>query len=213
MKFIRVLKAADENLSLEDLDKEIARLSEIRKQKQQQEEQKRRQEEESKQLDRRKQSAKNHLANLIYQVCNGGVAQYCGNGYADELKHDANTFDIPGTLKQMGCPQQGIIAIEKMIEYLQDDPLMVCEECGGEGYISDDETDEEQECPECFGDGYVDAGDWQHCDLEQYGWFDRYDKWLYSLDLDELDNWTDQSHNHSVFMDMMQQNKKNQEMK
>ena len=154
-------------------------------------------------------TAKDHLQWLIYQVCNGGVIQYCINGYADELLDYIETHDIIKELQEMGCPEQGVQAMSKIIDLLKrHTPTAECIECGGRGeWENEDENGDIEDivCDYCDGDGFVRVDGWVNAD-NQY-WMEEYENWLYALNTDELDDWTNQSHNHSVFMDMIQQNK------
>ena len=62
-------------------------------------------------------------------------------------------------------------------------------------------------CDRCHGDGYIEVNKW--ADSDNQSWMDRYEDWFYKLDMNKLDDWTEQSHNHSHFMDVIQQNKEN----
>ena len=63
--------------------------------------------------------AKQHLRNLIYQVCNGGILQYCFNGYADNLLEYVKSHDIIQELEDLGCPEDGIKIMQGTIDKLQ----------------------------------------------------------------------------------------------
>lgn len=156
-------------------------------------------------------TAKDHLRWLIYQVCNGGVLQYCNNGYADDLLEYTESHNIIQELQDMGCPQEGIDAISKMIKLLKDySPFEECIDCNGSGeWENEDENGdiETSTCETCRGNGYIETNKW--ADSDEQSWMERYDKWLYALNLDQLDDWTEQSHTHSVALDMINQNKEN----
>lgn len=153
--------------------------------------------------------AKNHLRWLVYQVNNGGVMQYCNNGYADELLEYCKTHDIVQELKEAGCPVQGVEAINKIIGLLQSwTPSATCDYCGGTGESENEDEDgdiETERCEECHGDGEVEVDSW--CEADEKFWMKDFDNWFYKLDMNKLDDWTEQSHNHSHFMDVIQQNK------
>lgn len=150
--------------------------------------------------------AKNHLRWLVYQVNNGGMLQYCGNGYADDLLEYAETHDIVQELEEMGCPVQGIEAIEYALDLLNsNEPITTCYACGGQGYY-EDEDGESETCDECHGEGGFDADSWS--DAESDYWMEKFDNWFYKLNMKELDDWTEQSHNHSHSLDMIEQNRK-----
>ena len=154
-------------------------------------------------------TAKDHLRWLIYQVCNGGVSQYCGNGYADDLLEYTDSHDIIKELQDMGCPSQGVEAMNQMIKCLHDyAPDQTCLDCDGTGeWENEDENGdiETSTCEMCHGDGYIETDKW--ADSDEQSWMERYDKWLYALNLDQLDDWTEQTHTHSHTLDMINQNK------
>lgn len=211
-------KKADE---LDDLN---AQILELQKRKQEIENQRRQQREEEERQNSLKQNAakaKELMMNLVYQVNNGGVQQYCYNGYADELLEEAENFDVIETLKATGCPEDGIRAMQRMLSDLQDnEPLEVCQYCGGEGFYDEEveEVDEEtgenytdieqKRCDECDGEGYITVSDYERGSEDVTGWMEAYDNWFYALKgMDALDDWTEQSHTHSVILDMMKNNK------
>ena len=151
-------------------------------------------------------NAKTHLKWLIYQVNNGGALQYCFNGYADDLLEYIKSHDIIKELQEMNCPEDGIKAIDQMIKCLQDSvPSQDCTDCDGSGeWENEDENGdiETSTCESCHGDGYIEKDKW--VDSDEQSWMSRYDNWFYKLDMDKLDDWTGQSHNHSVALDMME---------
>jgi len=154
--------------------------------------------------------AKNHLRWLVYQVNNGGMFQYCFNGYADDLVEYAKTHDIVQELEEMGCPVQGIEAIEYALDLLQDlQPTKECPDCNGSGeWETEDENGdiESSRCDTCYGDGEIEINTWAESDNQS--WMKRFDNWFYKLNMKELDDWTGQSHNHSHSLDMIEQNRK-----
>ena len=160
--------------------------------------------------------AKNHLKWLVYQVNNGGMLQYCFNGYADDLLKYAETHNIVQELEEMGCPAQGIEAIEYVLKLLNEmnPPTCECPDCNGSGELETEDEDGDIEtslCDNCHGDGEIEVSTWAECDNQS--WMNRFDNWFYKLNMKELDDWTEQSHNHSYALDMIEQNKKNQETK
>lgn len=156
--------------------------------------------------------AKKHLRNLIYQVNNGGILQYCFNGYADDLLEYIKSHDIIQELKNLGCPEDGIKLMEGTIDKLQNEiPQTKCQYCDGTGQIESDEEDEEgntdvEDCYECNGNGWEDAEKWAETD-DQY-WMEYFDEWFYKFNMDKLDDWTEQSHTHSVILDQIKENNK-----
>ena len=148
--------------------------------------------------------AKQHLRNLIYQVCNGGILQYCFNGYADNLLEYVKSHDIIQELEDLGCPEDGIKIMQGTIDKLQNEkPQSKCQYCDGTGQIESDEDEEGntnvEDCYECNGDGWEDVEKWSDTD-DQY-WMDYFDEWFYDFNTDLLDDWTNQSHTHSVILD------------
>lgn len=148
--------------------------------------------------------AKQHLRNLIYQVLNGGILQYCFNGYADDLLEYIKNHDIIQELKDLGCPEDGIKIMQGTIDKLQKEkPQSECQYCDGTGQFESDEDEEGntnvEDCSECNGDGWEDVEKWSDTD-NQY-WMDYFDKWFYDFNIDLLDDWTEQSHTHSVILD------------
>lgn len=123
--------------------------------------------------------AKKYLRNLIYQVNNGGILQYCFNGYADDLLEYIKSHDIIQELKDLGCPEDGIKIMQGTIDKLQNEKPMAQNEFG------DDEME--------------DVEKWADTD-DQY-WMDEFDNWFYGFNMDKLDDWTEQSHTHSVILD------------
>ena len=160
------------------------------------------------------EQAKQMLKDLVYQVCNGGILQYCWNGFADKLLEYAKGHDIVQELKDLGCPQTGIEAIEHTLEVLrQQKPLAECQYCGGSGEVETTDVDEygdpiRETCYDCGGDGYEKVDKWEDTDKQDW-WMPDYDNWFSweNLDIEALDDWTGQSHHHSVMRDMMEQNK------
>lgn len=151
-------------------------------------------------------NAKQYLKDLVYQVYNGGIFQYCMNGYADDLLQYNATNNIVQELKDMNCPKDGIKAITKILEKLKEEkPYAACPECDGEGYL-EYEDDQQEECGNCGGDGNEEVSEWRDADYDY--WMGEFDRWFDSLSMDVLDDWTEQSHNHSISLDMMDENSK-----
>ena len=151
------------------------------------------------------EEAKQHLRNLVYQVNNGGMYQYCTNGYADELLQYDKSHDIVQELLDAGAPKDGVEAMAKTLDSLQNHtPYYYCEYCDGTGeeeFEDEDGSLMSDTCSECDGAGEKEAEKWEDASIQP--WMDEFDDWFYTLNMKELDNWTEQSHNHSVFMDMM----------
>ena len=152
------------------------------------------------------QEAKQHLRNLVYQVNNGGMYQYCTNGYADELLQYDESHDIVQELSDAGAPKDGVEAMAKTLDSLQNHtPYYYCEYCDGSGqeeYEDEEGNLEEHTCDMCDGAGEREAGKWEDASIQP--WMDEFDSWFYTLNMEELDNWTEQSHNHSKFMDTVE---------
>lgn len=114
------------------------------------------------------------LGNMNYQVCNGGWIQWCDNGYCTEL------LALRKILLEMNTEMSNhiVVMLDKVAETLKDEVLHGgvskgfggyyfadmepeeedCYECGGDGYIvdEDDEGNETKEtCSHCGGDGYI----------------------------------------------------------
>lgn len=151
--------------------------------------------------------AKQMLRDLVYQVNNGGFAQYCWNGYADELLDYVKSHDIIKELGDLGCPADGIAAMKKVIEFLQsNEPMEECPYCNGTGSLEEEDENgdiEEGICYECGGEGSIHSKNWANSDIGIFHEVGTFEKWFYSLNMYELDDWTGQSHTHSVMMDMM----------
>ena len=160
------------------------------------------------------ETAKAHLRWLIYQVHNGGVEQYCFNGYADDflqyVKQKGGIDNVIMELKDLNCPEDGTDAIRMMYSGLTEHtPSYECPDCNGSGELENEDENGDittEWCDRCSGEGYIESNKWS--DTHSQPWMEEYENWLYALNTKELDDWTNQSHNHSVFMDMMKQNKK-----
>ena len=154
--------------------------------------------------------AREHLRWMIYQVCNGGVLQYCGNGYADDLIEYVKSHDIIKELQNAECPEDGIKAMKQMLLQLDEQrPTEECPYCYGAGELEDEDDEGNittEICDECHGDGEVEVNRWS--DTSDQSWMDMFDNWFYKLNLNQLDDWTGQSHHHSHALDVMEQNKK-----
>lgn len=137
------------------------------------------------------EEAKQHLAHLIYQVSNGGALQYCTNGYADDLLQYAETHDIVEELEEMGCPVDGMEAVEKMLKDLYDHyPTSDCHECGGSGELENEDKEgnvEYELCDICHGDGVIEEAKWAYSDRME--WMDKFDNWFNKLNVKEIDDW------------------------
>lgn len=98
------------------------------------------------------------------QVCNGGWGQWMFNGYMKD------TTEILVEFLPMLPQTEGVKVVREFVdkihinadeyewgegEYLSDEPEECgCDECGGDGKVYNDETDEYEDCEECGGEGY-----------------------------------------------------------
>lgn len=155
-------------------------------------------------------TAKDLLKYLVYQVNNGGILQYCNNGYADELLEYTKNHDILKELKELGCPQQGLEAMQKALTYFySEQPSEECPDCGGEGQLEEEDEEgnvEFETCPLCSGDGEIVTSKWS--EVSEKDWMNDFDNWFYSLpNMEELAKFVKEPTTFShTFEAMKQQN-------
>lgn len=156
------------------------------------------------------------LANLHYQICNGGWEQACYNGYVDEL----NNYGVKKWEKDLEtefAKSPLLKKVKKVIELIKsamEQTVMVrnCPDCNGEGSWEETEEDEDgyeeshtEYCDKCDGDGVVGVKTYDRVDFGSgtaNDWADNWDSNYYEqIDSDTIDDITKQSHTHSVVLD------------
>jgi hypothetical protein len=157
-------------------------------------------------------SAIDWLGHLHYQICNGGMAQACYNGYVDDVIDVYGSFDkwVAQLKKEVDeSTEEGQMAIKAatMIAQKVDDIPKVknCMDCDGSGYTDYEEEDEdgetqtiEEPCDTCGGQGFYDVEDYRDVDLDDDGWDDKY---YIEIESEPIDKLTNQSSTHSVVLD------------
>ena len=170
------------------------------------------------------QTALEWLRDLHYQICNGGIAQACYNGYVDDVIDAYGNFE--SWVEQLKnevdeSTKEGEMAIKAatmIANKVKEIPLTQnCGYCGGSGYTTyEDENEdgeyvtEEETCSECNGEGTIEVDDYKDADFEDNGWDDSY---YQEIDLDTIDDLTKQSHTHSVVLDAIKGVKENMDIK
>lgn len=164
------------------------------------------------------------LGNLHYQICNGGMAQACFNGYVDDVIDVYGSFDkwVEQLKKEVDeSTEEGQMAIKAatMIAQKVDDIPKVknCMDCDGSGYTEYEEEDEdgepqtiEEPCDTCGGQGFYDVEDYRDVDLDDDNWDNRYYTEIESEPIDKL---TNQSSTHSVVLDAIKGVKESMDFK
>lgn len=169
------------------------------------------------------------LRHLHYQICNGGLCQCCINHYIDdvieaygsmenytaELKNavDLNTDEGKEAVK---CAEMITKAVNNIdLEYS-------CGDCNGSGEVEEEVEEENddgeiemvsktEECCWCNGKGtfecesYADAGFDYYVNSWEAEWDSQY---YHEINSELIDNLTNQSHNHSIVLDMIEESKK-----
>lgn len=162
--------------------------------------------------------AVNLLGQLHYQICNGGWAQACQNGYVDTL--DEYPFlKWKDELEEEFKDSPLLEKIKKAIELIRSamdstQKEEVCGNCNGEGsWEEDDEEDEDgyvsthtERCYSCDGEGTLSVDTFRETDFDRsFGlndWASDWDsKYYEEIDSDTIDDITKQSHTHSVVLD------------
>ena len=141
------------------------------------------------------------LANIHYQICNGGWEQACYNGYVDEL----NTYGVKKWEKDLEtefAKSPLLKKVKKVIELIKlamEQTVMerMCPECNEESHT--------EYCDNCDGDGVVGVKTYDDVDFGSgtaNDWADNWDSNYYEqVDSDTIDDITKQSHTHSVVLD------------
>ena len=169
-------------------------------------------------------SAIDWLGNLHYQICNGGMAQACYNGYVDDVIDVYGSFDkwVAQLKKEVDeSTEEGQMAIKAatMIAQKVDDIPKVknCLDCDGSGYTDYEEEDEdgetqtiEEPCDTCGSQGFYDVEDYRDVDLDDDGWDYKYYSEIESEPIDKL---TNQSSTHSVVLDAIKGVKESMDFK
>ena len=156
------------------------------------------------------------LANLHYQICNGGWEQACYNGYVDEL----NNYGVKKWEKDLEtefAKSPLLKKVKKVIELIKsamEQTVMVrnCPDCNGAGSWEETEEDEDgyeeshtEYCDKCDGDGVVGVKTYDRVDFGSgtaNDWADAWDSNYYEqVDSDTINDITKQSHTHSVVLD------------
>ena len=133
------------------------------------------------------------LGQLHYQICNGGMAQACFNGYIDDLiEAYGSVDDWANALKhELGDTEAGRKATEAaqfIVKGVDGISLSKsCPDCDGSGYLQYEEEDEdgetvtvEETCCECNGSGIIDVDRYADVDFEHFG-VDNWDHEYYTL--------------------------------
>ena len=161
-------------------------------------------------------AAVNILANLHYQICNGGWEQACYNGYVDELD-DYGVAKWEKELETEFANSPLLEKVKKVVELIKSAMKQTVMErnypdCNGEGSWEETEEDEDgyenshtEYCSNCDGDGTVSVETYNDVDFGSgtaNDWADNWDSNYYEqVDSDTIDDITKQSHTHSVVLD------------
>ena len=165
-----------------------------------------------------KHTALEWLGQLHYQICNGGLSQACFNGYVDRLIEAYGSVDawVDSLKRELGDDEHAVKAVDaaRLIATGVAGISMsrICPDCEGAGSIRYEEEDDDGEsvecedtCTECGGSGMLDVDTYAEVDFEIQGKLTTWDGEYYSkVDSDTIDDLTNQSHNHSVILDMLQ---------
>lgn len=172
-----------------------------------------------------KKTAVDWLGDLHYQICNGGMAQACYNNYVDDVIEAYGSFDewVDALTKELAGNKDAdkVIEVAKYIAKGVDEISMSkgCSECGGSGYTTYEEENEdgepethEETCCECGGSGILDVDKYCDVDFDVGGCHYKWDSEYYALvDKDNvgdlIDDLTHQSHTHSIVLDAIKAEK------
>ena len=168
-------------------------------------------------MDNTEHTALYWLGHLHYQICNGGLAQACMNGYVDDLIEAYGSVDAwaDALQQELGDTEAGRKATEaaRFISEGADGISLSksCPDCDGSGYLTYEEEDDEgnpitteETCCECHGSGILDVDRYEDVDFEYFGPDDFDSEYYDSVDSNAIDDLTHQSHNHSVVLDMLE---------
>ena len=157
--------------------------------------------------------AVNILANMHYQICNGGWEQACYNGYVDELdEYGVSRWEKELETEFADSPLlEKVKKVVELIKTAMKQTVMEknCPDCNGEGSWEEDEegyqSSHTEYCSNCDGDGTVSVDTYDEVDFGSgtaNGWADDWDSNYYEqVDSDTIDDITGQSHTHSVILD------------
>lgn len=154
------------------------------------------------------------LSDLHYQICNGGLAQACYNGYIDDLDSYGGLDFIKDIIEECGKNSDAAVAASMIVDAMNKISLVKrCPECDGNGELEDEDEDGDvhsETCRECDGEGTVSADDYSEIDVDM-PWMDQWDEQYYNtVDSDAIDDLTGQSHTHSVALDTAKSAGKNE---
>lgn len=172
-----------------------------------------------------KKTAVDWLGDLHYQICNGGMSQACSNGYVDDVIEAYGSFDewVDALKKELDDNKDAekVLEVAKFIAKGVGEISMTkgCSECGGSGYTTYEEENEdgetethEETCSECGGSGVLDVDCYRDVDFDVGGCYYTWDNEYYALvDKDKIgdviDDLTHQSHTHSIVLDAIKAEK------
>lgn len=169
-------------------------------------------------MDNTEHTALYWLGHLHYQICNGGLAQACFNGYVDDVIEQYGSFDdwVAALKQEIGnssdTSRKALDAARLIASGVSKVSLAKsCPDCGGSGYLTYEEEDDEgnpvtaeETCPECHGDGIIEVYRYADVEFGVYGNYDVDSEYYATVDSDAIDDLTHQPHNHSVVLDMLE---------
>jgi len=143
------------------------------------------------------------LGNLNYQIGNGGFRQWVDNGYGTEINNVIEVLEEVGTANahkviemlemlksflRKGAENKGCFSTY----WIQEETTEECSECGGSGYIQEEEEDEEgnineseERCSNCHGSGLCEGP--EEDSPEGLEIAERYDHEYYAMNAQFLD--------------------------
>ena len=172
-----------------------------------------------------KKTAVDWLGDLHYQICNCGMSQACSNGYVDDVIEAYGSFDewVDALKKELADNKDAekVLEVAKFIAKGVSEISMTkgCSECGGSGYTTYEEENEdgetethEETCCECGGSVVLDVDCYRDVDFDVGGCYYTWDNEYYALvDKDKIgdviDDLTHQSHTHSIVLDAIKTEK------
>ena len=159
---------------------------------------------------------------LHYQICNGGLEQAAENGYIDRLFNygeDKFIDDVKQAVDVSTDAGAACLKAALMIANAADQLQLtkICPDCYGYGeYETEDDFGEPttERCSLCNGDGTLGVSDYSDIDFGSGSgneWTDSWDsKYYKEIDSNLVDDATGQSHTHSVVLDAIRDNQKNE---
>ena len=170
-----------------------------------------------------KKTAVDWLGDLHYQICNGGMSQACSNGYVDDVIEAYGSFDewVDSLKKELADNKDAekVLEVAKFIAKGVSEISMTkgCSECGGSGYTTYEEENEDGETEHheetcCGCGGVLDVDCYRDVDFDVGGCYYTWDNEYYALvDKDKIgdviDDLTHQSHTHSIVLDAIKTEK------